>query len=40
MAHVIKTLDGRAYVDAWVNPYHQSEHHNTKILPAVIATGP
>lgn len=40
MAHVIKMLEGRAYVDAWVNPYNQSEHLNTKILPEVLAKGP
>ena len=37
---VIKALDGKAYVDAWVNPYNQSEHLNTKILPEVLAKGP
>jgi hypothetical protein len=40
MAHAIKKLEGKAYVDAWVNPYHQSEHLNTKILPEVLAKGP
>jgi hypothetical protein len=40
MAHAIKRLDGKAYVDAWVNPYNQSEHLNTKILPEVLAKGP
>ncbi|MFM2167446.1 MAG: hypothetical protein RIS79_1817, partial [Verrucomicrobiota bacterium] len=40
MAHAIKKLDGTAYVDAWVNPYNQSEHLNTKILPEVLAKGP
>lgn len=40
MGHVIKKLDGKAYVDAWVNPYNQSEHLNTKILPEVLAKGP
>jgi len=40
MAHAIKKLDGKAYVDAWVNPYNQSEHLNTKILPEVLAKGP
>src|SRR5438105_77146 len=25
---VTKSLDGKAYVDAWVNPYCQSEHFN------------
>ena len=27
-------LEGKAYVGAWVNPYNQSEHLNTKILPS------
>lgn len=40
MAHVIQKLQGKAYVDAWVNPYNQSEHLNTKILPEVLAKGP
>jgi hypothetical protein len=40
MAHVIKKLEGRAYVDAWVNPYNQSEHLNKIILPEVLAKGP
>jgi len=40
MAHAIKALDGKAYVDAWVNPYNQSEHLNKNILPEVLAKGP
>lgn len=40
MAHAIKKLEGKAYVDAWVNPYHQSRHLNDKILPEVLAKGP
>jgi len=40
MAHAIKALDGKAYVDAWVNPYNQSEHLNKNILPGVLAKGP
>ncbi len=36
---VIAALDGKAYVDAWVNPYHQSEHVN-KLLADVLAQGP
>jgi GDSL-like Lipase/Acylhydrolase family len=40
MAHAIKSLEGTAYVDAWVNPYNQSEHLNNKILPEVLAKGP
>lgn len=38
--HVIKGLEGKAYVDAWVNPHHQSEHLNNVLLPAVLANGP
>jgi len=37
---VIKALKGKAYVDAWVNPYHQSEHLNNNLLPNVLAQGP
>jgi hypothetical protein len=37
---VIKALEGKAYVDAWVNPYHQSEHLNDVLLPAILANGP
>ncbi len=40
MNHVVRTLEGRAYVDAWVNPYCQSEYLNDKILPEVLAKGP
>jgi predicted neuraminidase len=36
---VIAQLQGKAYVDAWVNPYHQSEHVN-KLLAEVLANGP
>lgn len=36
---VMTALDGKAYVDAWVNPYHQSEHLN-KLLAEVLANGP
>ena len=36
---VIAALDGKAYVDAWVNPYCQSEHLN-KLLAEVLANGP
>jgi sialidase-1 len=35
---VVKRLEGRVYVDAWVNPYHQSEHVN-KLLAEVLAQG-
>ena len=37
---VVAALDGKAYVDAWVNPYNQSEHLNKTILPEVLANGP
>ncbi|HEY3325250.1 MAG TPA: SGNH/GDSL hydrolase family protein [Planctomycetota bacterium] len=32
-------LDGKAYVDAWVNPYNQSEYLN-KLLAEVLDQGP
>lgn len=38
-AAVIRAFSGRANVDAWVNPYHQSEHVN-RLLAAVLARGP
>lgn len=37
---VISSLEGKAYVDAWVNPHHQSENLNKVLLPAVLANGP
>jgi hypothetical protein len=40
MQHAIHLLEGKAYVDAWVNPYCQSEHLNNKVLPEVLAKGP
>jgi hypothetical protein len=40
MANAIKGLEGKAYVDAWVNPYNQSEHLNKTLLPEVLAKGP
>ncbi len=36
---VIKELTGEAYVDCWVNPYHQSTHVN-KLLGEVLEHGP
>ncbi len=36
---VITALEGKAYVDTWVNPYHQSEHLN-KLLAEVLVKGP
>jgi lysophospholipase L1-like esterase len=35
----IGALDGQAYVDTWVNPYHQSEHLN-RLLAQVLDQGP
>jgi hypothetical protein len=40
LKEVINALDGKAYVDAWVNPYNQSEHLNNTLLPEVLANGP
>ena len=37
---VIRSLKGKAYIDAWVNPYHQSDHLNKVLLPAVLTNGP
>jgi hypothetical protein len=36
---VTAKLEGKAYVDAWVNPYCQSEHYN-KLLAEVLEKGP
>lgn len=36
---VTAALRGRAYVDAWINPYCQSEHLN-KLLGEVLTNGP
>lgn len=38
-SQVIKALEGKVYVDAWVNPYCQSEHLN-KLLAEVLDQGP
>ncbi len=40
MAATIKALEGKAYVDAWVNPYSQSDYLSNKLLPEVLANGP
>lgn len=40
MNHAIHLLEGKAYVDASVNPYCQSEHLNNTVLPDVFAKGP
>jgi hypothetical protein len=39
LQQVVRSLDGKAYVDAWVNPYCQSEHLN-KLLGEVLDQGP
>ena len=39
LSGVVKALDGKAYVDAWVNPYCQSDNAN-KLLGEVLDHGP
>lgn len=39
LKQVVAALEGKAFVDAWVNPYCQSEHLN-KLLAEVLANGP
>src|SRR5271156_1216929 len=39
LKQVVRALDGKAYVDAWVNPYCQSEHLN-KLLGEGLDQGP
>lgn len=39
LKEVVAALEGKAYVDAWVNPYCQSEHLN-KLLAEVLKEGP
>lgn len=39
LRQVTAALEGKAYVDAWVNPYCQSVHLN-KLLAEVLAHGP
>lgn len=39
LSYVVKALDGRAYVDAWVNPYYHSEKFN-QLLSQVLTNGP
>lgn len=39
LKQVVRALEGKAYVDAWVNPYCQSEHLN-KMLGEVLDQGP
>jgi len=38
-SHVVAALKGKANVDAWVNPYHQSDNFN-KLLAEVLDQGP
>jgi len=37
---VIASLAGKAYVDAWVNPYCQSEHYNKLLADVLDKNGP
>ena len=37
---VVKAVEGKVNVDAWVNLYQQSKHLNYVLLPAVLADGP
>src|SRR4051812_14253321 len=39
LGRVTKALEGKAYVDAWVNPYAQTPYTN-KLLGEVLANGP
>ncbi len=39
MNDVIKAMDGKAYVDAWMHPHAQSEHLN-KLLGEMLDNGP
>lgn len=39
LKRVVAALEGKAYVDAWVNPYHQSTYVN-KLLAEVVEQGP
>jgi alpha-L-fucosidase len=39
LPHAVKLLDGKANVDAWVNPYHQSEDF-TRRLAQALENGP
>jgi len=39
LKNVLAALEGKVYVDAWVNPYNESEHVN-KLLAEVLANGP
>ncbi|MCX7047657.1 MAG: SGNH/GDSL hydrolase family protein [Candidatus Sumerlaeota bacterium] len=37
---VVKALDGKAYVDAWVNPYCQASFQLDRMIAEVLAKGP
>lgn len=37
---VSKSLEGRAYVDAWVNPYSQASYKLDEMIAEVLAHGP
>lgn len=37
---VIAALEGKAYVDTWVNPYCQSEHYNKLLAEMLASKGP
>lgn len=38
-ADVVAALEGQAYVDVWINPYHQSQGYND-LLSAALDAGP
>lgn len=40
LAGVVKALEGNAYVDAWVNPYHQASDGLAQKIAEVLAHGP
>jgi lysophospholipase L1-like esterase len=37
---LVKLLDGKAYVDAWINPYWQSKTYNELLAKVLDAAGP
>jgi hypothetical protein len=37
---VIAALEGKAYVDTWINPYCQSEYYNKLLAEVLAAKGP
>jgi len=40
VAGVTRALEGKAYVDAWVNPYHQASARLHTMVAEVLAQGP